>query len=63
MSQGSGWRSRKLATVFVALLVEVVLALGVDAETAKAFGAFVATIASAYVIGQGIADSRHTRNL
>ena len=57
-SQGNGWRSRKLVVVFVAFLIEVALAFGVDVEVAKAFGAFIAALGSAYMLGQGIADSR-----
>jgi hypothetical protein len=61
MRQGN-WRSRKLWAAASALVVEVVLAFGVDADVAKVLGSAVAVIVSAYVVGQGYADGQASRS-
>ena len=57
MRQGS-WKSRKLFVVAVAFAVDMALALGVDPEVAKLFGAFITALAGAYVFGQSYADGK-----
>ena len=57
MKQGN-WKSRKLFVALAALIVEVVLAFGVDPEVANDLGQLVMAIASAYIVGQSVADAR-----
>jgi hypothetical protein len=51
-------RSRKLWVAITAMVAEVVIALGGDPEVAQQLSITIAGIASAYLVGQGIADKK-----
>ena len=50
------FKSRKLWVAITAMVAEVVIALGGAPEVAQQLSVTIAGIASAYVIGQGVAD-------
>jgi len=49
--------SKKLTAAAVALIVEVVLVLGVDAEVAQTLGEFLMKITVVYLASQGTVDA------
>jgi hypothetical protein len=51
-------QSRKLWVAITAMIAEVVIALGGDPEVAQQLSVTIAGIASAYLVGQGIADKK-----
>ena len=49
-------QSRKLWVAIIAMVAEVIIALGGDPEAVQQLSVAIAGIAGSYVIGQGVAD-------